>query len=119
MDVWVIYYFNEDDQLFGILYSIEEYYTNYDLYLSAYENLANKLTEKYGTPDKVNNRRSSMANYCSTEGMALQLGYIAKERVWNLDNMEIDYTISCPNELYFLISYTSTEIKATAENDNL
>ncbi|WP_026489154.1 zinc ribbon domain-containing protein [Butyrivibrio sp. XBB1001] len=118
-DVWVCYFFNEDDQLYMVVYSIEERFSNYDLYISAYDNIVEKLVAKYGNASKTNNQRSSMANYCSSEGMALQLGYLAKESLWNLDDMIIKSRLYCPNDLTFIIGYQSTKIQASQGSDDL
>jgi ribosomal protein L37E len=118
-EVWVVYAFNEDDQLYQVIYSFVDNYSNYDVYLSDYANIVDKLTDKYGAPSKVNDQRSSMANYCSTEGMALQLGYIAKESIWDLDSMTIKSRLYCFDDLTFLIGYQSKDIKERESKDNL
>lgn len=102
-----------------VIYSFEDRYVNYDVYLSDYANIVDKLTNKYGAPSKVNDQRSSRANYCSTEGMALQLGYIAKESIWDLDKMTIKSRLYCFDDLTFLIGYQSKEIKEPESKDNL
>ena len=116
---WVFYYFNENDELYMVAYSIDERFTNYDLYISAYDTIVEQLEEKYGKASKVKDQRSSMAKYCTSDGMALQLGYLAKSSVWNLENMTITSGLYCPNDLTFLIAYSSTKIEEAKNKDNL
>ncbi|MCR4658303.1 MAG: zinc-ribbon domain-containing protein [Lachnospiraceae bacterium] len=108
-DVDVFYYFNESDQLYMIIYSLSEHYSNYDYYIRDYNSFHAKLVEKYGDPSKVQNwtSNSSLVKYCDTEGEALLLGYLSKASVWKLSKMDILISLQNDAGLKLFIAYQS------------
>ena len=59
-----------------------------------------------------------MAKYCTSEGQALQLGYLAKQRIWKLDDVEIGMHVYCPNDLDFTITFLNHYYQERDEGNN-
>lgn len=114
----LVYYFNDNNQMYmaGFLHS--QNHTNDDKYVAEYSAIYNQLVDKYGKPTSEENPKSSMAQYCSSEGMAISLGYAAKQSEWKQDNMTIKLLCTGDNgDISLILAYISTTITAPEENN--
>lgn len=107
------YSFNENDQLYSVLYLINEEHTNYNLYCSDYESINDILTEKYGKPASEDVNKSSLYEYCSDAGEALSLGQVVFVTKWELENMNITHVLINDNSILHMISYDSKKYDET------
>lgn len=109
MKTAIFYLFNSQNQLCRAMYVDMEFYSNYDYYLSDYDNLYEKLVNKYGEPTEISDQTGSMAKYCASKGQALQLGYLLKQSSWDLDDVSINIHAYCPNDIDLKVTITSKE----------
>ncbi len=109
-DACLVYCFNNSDELYIVGYSIYESHTDYSQYISAYNNIKENVTKKYGSPNNEWIKKGSLYSYCNSEAEALQLGEIAYYSVWELERYKIEMGLSTDNyEVTFILKYTSNE----------
>lgn len=111
-DAVLSYFFNDSDELYMMGYVITEKHTNYNLYISKYDEIKEDLIQKYGDPDKDEKNKGSLYNYCDDEAQALQLGYVTYYSTWDLENYKVEFGLGSDNfDVTFIIKYTSNKIK--------
>ncbi len=111
-DAVLSYFFNDSDELYMMGYVITEKHTDYNLYISKYDEIKGDLTQKYGNPDKDEKNKGLLYNYCDDEAQALQLGYVTYYSTWDLENYKVEFGLRSDNfDVTFIIKYTSNKIK--------
>ena len=115
-DAYLLYIFNDLDELYLVGYKIFENHTDYNLYISKYNEIKENVTKKYGSPDADNKNKGTLYGYCSTEAQALQLGEVNYYSVWNQERYTIELMLYQDNyEIVFLLRYTSNEINVSED----
>ena len=91
LDARLCYIFNNNGELYSVLYSLEEDYTDYNLYLDDYENIREVLIEKFGAPYKEAEEwtndyyKDNPADY----GLAISCGHLTKAATWDVEETDI------------------------------
>jgi len=118
-DTSLCYQFNINDELFGTMYMITEQHSNDTLYINDYENLKDRLTEKYGLPesDDVIWLDDLWRDDPSDWGMAIITGDLKYFATWEVDDMSITLMLIGDNYdvMFSLIYETSTVSNDTGE----
>lgn len=113
IDVMLIYYFNENDQLYSAIYSFEETHVNKNDYIYDYEKVVKALTEKYGEPINSDTIwKDDLYKDEPTEwGMAVSAGHMMMFAKWETENTNIAIFLSGDNfEISTMIGYESKTI---------
>lgn len=111
VDAELCYYFNNQDNLYTVLYIMNNTLHNHNAYIVKYDELVNLLEAKYGEPDKSVEYIDSMGGL--DKGTLLWLGYYAREDVWQFDTMRIKTMLLSEesNDITFLCGYSSNEFQ--------
>lgn len=110
-EAFLFYSFNNNDELYTAGYIISEAHTNYNIYLSKYNEIKENIIQKYGSPETDKKNKGSLYNYCSDEAQALQLGEVSYYTMWNLERYKIELGLSEDNnDIIFLLRYFSKDI---------
>lgn len=111
-EAFLIYNFNNTDELYIVGYMITEVHTNYNIYISKYNEIKENIIQKYGSPETDERNRGSLYSYCSDEAQALQLGEVSYYTMWNLERCKIELGLQKDNsKITFILRYTSNNIK--------
>jgi hypothetical protein len=62
--------------------------------LLRYENIVDKITEKYGSSEHIENKKNKLMDYCDTKYEAIELGYLMIVDKWATEDTEIIATIT-------------------------
>jgi hypothetical protein len=87
----VLAYKFDKDKLIGGIYYFAEAHTNENDYITDYATLVAGLTEKYGEPttSKVNWKNDLFKDEPQDYGLAVSIGDLEYQSIWNLDNANI------------------------------
>lgn len=121
-NAYVGYAFNEKGKLYLGLYSLSDSHTDYNEYITEFNDLKKALTKKYGKPDfyKKNIVEPELYPYANTDGDALNLGYLQYWATWNLDGTTLDlYTDSDNFDISVCVRYKSTKVSDTEDSSGL
>ncbi|MCH5324281.1 MAG: hypothetical protein J1E39_03605 [Eubacterium sp.] len=113
----IVYNFN-NDKLYSVYYYMDDKdHSTGNVMLSRFSNLSDMITEKYGKPSSEDYYvLSNLANYCSDDGQALELGYAAWKNTWSTADEDILLSVLAQNyHVNVIASFTSKKIDAPVE----
>lgn len=115
VNVKLIYAFNQNDELFAVVYAVVEDHSNFNEYYNDFQKVETSLTEKYGKPNVQDVYKSSLFEYCNDMGEAISLGQVAFNTKWELDNMTIYHNMKNDNGVQHHFNYVSKEYEETKD----
>jgi len=121
LNTFITYGFSNNKLINGG-YLISGKHTNQNDYIDDYKKIQKALKEKYGNPryDKVYWKNKLYKDNVEDYGLAISIGHLIYEAVWDLDNTEILLQLSGDNyKISLLVKYTSKNIKVKKEPDKL
>ena len=117
----LIYAFNDNDELYQVIYQITEEHTSENLYINDYDNLKDEIQNKYGTPDESGETwiDDLYKDDPDDKGFALMLGDLIIKSIWYNDDVTIGLVLSGDNyEINHLLGYTSTEYEQSSSTNS-
>lgn len=117
-DANVAYVFNTYNQLYSIVFLIDEKHKDYGNYISNFNNISNSLSDKYGEPSEKTVVKGTYYNYCSDQSQALQNGQVSFFNLWDLEDKTIYEYLANDGDIYFSVVYESKEIDDQENLDN-
>lgn len=119
LDAYLLYGFDDDGKLYNAYYSFVEKHSNDNLYISDYNNLVDKLTEKYGEPNY--NRdvwlNTLFQDHPEDYGLAVSIGHLMYGAEWETPTTKISLVLSGDNyKCTLIIGYTSKTYQAVTSS---
>lgn len=119
IDVVLVYYFNESDQLYSAIYKSAETHTNKNDFIDDYKKVVEALTEKYGKPlDSGTIWKDDLYKDDPTDwGMAVSAGHMIMYAKWETENTDIMIALTGDNfEISTMIGYESKMIPSKKDD---
>lgn len=120
LDVALLYTFNDDGLLYMADYILNESHINDNGYVDDFNRLKNALIEKYGVPQKENERWNGGSHYQGDPdklGIAIAAGYYSMSVGWDMPSTTIALIIRGQNfETNTGLMYTSKLIPPASED---
>ena len=121
-DAKIVYTFDEDYGLYNASYHLDESYFDTGYYaISNYNKIKEVLTAKYGVPtDDIKKTINSLAEYCDSDGQALELGYIAYGTKWEKEDTLINIVMGTNNyKIFFGIVFEDSSFEKPINTSGL
>jgi hypothetical protein len=114
----LLYIFTPDNKLARGRYGIYEKFSNKTKYITAYSELLQSLTEKYGKPKKIRNFNTPDL-FKDDLGSAVSFGYSAASAVWETSNSLINLFIQGNNgDTQIVLNYESKELAKVLDSES-
>ncbi|MEE9356474.1 MAG: hypothetical protein V3U75_12865 [Methylococcaceae bacterium] len=117
LDCLIIYQFF-DEKLTSSGYNIAKHHTNRNDYISDYDNLKDKLIEKYGKPLTEGDlwKNDLYKNDPQNWGLAVSIGHLIYLAKWETDRTDINLALAGDNfEITLALFYASKELRVLEE----
>ena len=122
LEAALMYFFNENNELYEAGYLFTEDYTNDNMYLIHYDNVKEELITLYGTPtsDEEFWLNDLFRDDPNDYGLAVSIGDYFRFAEWKLDGMDIILGLGGGNyDINMSVGYTSTRIPAPETDSGL
>ncbi|WMC93220.1 zinc ribbon domain-containing protein [Kineothrix sp. MB12-C1] len=107
----ITYLTNNKDELCQVMFTFIENHTDYSLYLNYFNNVSEKISKEYGTPEVIK-AKGSLYNYCDSEADALNIGQVKYRNTWETNDVSIYLYLAKDNyEMSFALLYISKTIE--------
>lgn len=114
---YLIYFFNDDDKLYGVVYRFTNTHTNNNYYISSYFDMVDKLSKKYGDPSDTEKIEGFTYSVYNDDAEALKMGALEYQTYWETKNMDVTIALKSDNhEILYFISYFSTKYHETMDH---
>ena len=100
LDAYLLFFFNDQDQLYRTKYVLLEDHSNGSGYIKDYEKVKDALIKKYGDPgfdEEIWSDDGKKSYYADRKGDALEYGYLSYMTIWSASSSWFGMEMSADN----------------------